>query len=342
MIFAFDTRPAHAHAGLYVSSHPRSLISVSGEDRASFLQGLLCQDVVGQPSGTLRYGFFLNPKARILFDSWIGVLPDRILLSPSLFTPSGEEAFLAHLKKYLFFRTRAALASLTRGFVMATLVGPDAPTLAAPLFSEESGMEGLKSLASGGFAFLHPSSSAFESGRGPWIDLWIPSDAAEKILAALSERVADRGGQRLDDAGIEVYRVERGIPTVPAELNLGHFPAEAGLDSLAVSYNKGCYVGQEPVTRLKFQGQLSRKLSGVRFSGSAPAEGPLPRPLLAASDGSEAGILTSLVSSDLCGTLVGLAYLKRGQWETGTALVDGEGNRFEVAELPLSPEESPF
>ncbi len=342
MIFAFDTRPAHAHAGLYVSSHPRSLISVSGEDRASFLQGLLCQDVVGQPSGTLRYGFFLNPKARILFDSWIGVLPDRILLSPSLFTPSGEEAFLAHLKKYLFFRTRAALASLTRGFVMATLVGPDAPTLAAPLFSEESGMEGLKSLASGGFAFLHPSSSAFESGRGPWIDLWIPSDAADKILAALSERVADRGGQRLDDAGIEVYRVERGIPTVPAELNLGHFPAEAGLDSLAVSYNKGCYVGQEPVTRLKFQGQLSRKLSGVRFSGSAPAEGPLPRPLLAASDGSEAGILTSLVSSDLCGTLVGLAYLKRGQWETGTALVDGEGNRFEVAELPLSPEESPF
>ena len=334
-----DTRPSHARAGLHIASRPRVLVSVSGDDRASFLQGLLCQDVAGQKAGTLRYGFFLSPKARILFDSWIGVLPDRILLSPSLFSKEAEAEFLAHLKKYLFFRTKATLASETGAFISAALVGPQALALATPLFGPEAEEEGVRRLSEGGFAFLRPETGAFEADTGGWIDLWLPADKGSALLASLEERVLSRGGQRLDDTGLEVYRVERGIPAVPSELNESHFPAEAGLDTLAVSYNKGCYVGQEPVTRLKFQGQLSRKLVGVRLEGTIAPETTLPRPLLASQDNTEAGTLTSLVSSVTCGGPVGLAYVKRSHWESGESLVDGEGKRFEVSELPLLPRE---
>ncbi len=334
-----DTRPSHARAGLHIATRPRVLVSVSGDDRASFLQGLLCQDVAGQKPGSLRYGFFLSPKARILFDSWIGVLPDRILLSPSLFSKEAEAEFLAHLKKYLFFRTKATLASETEGFVQASLVGPEARVLVSPLLTPESDGGGLRTIAGGGFAFLRPETGAFDADTGGYIDLWLPADKGPALLASLEERVLTQGGQRLDDGGLEVYRVERGIPTVPSELNEGHFPAEAGLDTLAVSYDKGCYVGQEPVTRLKFQGQLSRKLVGVRLEGTIAPETSLPRPLLASLDHTEAGILTSLVSSVTCGGPVGLAYVKRSHWDSGESLVDGAGNRFEVSELPLLPRE---
>ncbi len=340
MATPYDTRPSHARAGLHISPRTRVLVSVSGDDRASFLQGLLCQDVAGQKPGTLQYGFFLSPKARILFDSWIGVLPDRILLSPSLFSAEAEAEFLAHLKKYLFFRTKATLVSETKNFLSATLVGPDAFSLAAPLFSpDREEEEGLRTLAGGGFAFLRPKAGAFDADTGSWIDLWVPADKGDSLLTSLEKSVLSRGGQLLDDTGLEVYRVERAIPTIPAELNEEHFPAEAGLDAIAVSYNKGCYVGQEPVTRLKFQGQLSRKLVGVRLIGALQSDIPVHRPLLFPGDNTEAGSLTSLVSSLTCGTAVGLAYVKRGRWDSGEILVDGEGHRFEVSELPLLPKE---
>ena len=339
MMTSFDTRPSHTRAGLHMATRTRVLVSVNGDDRASFLQGLLCQDVAGQTPGTLRYGFFLSPKARILFDSWIGVLPDRILLSPSLFSKEEEEAFLAHLKKYLFFRTKATLSSETGAFISAALVGPEALALATPLFDPGAEEEGVRRLSEGGFAFLRPGIGAFDADTGGWIDLWLPAEGAGERLKGLEDRVLSRGGQRLDDTGLEVYRVERGVPAVPAELNEGHFPAEAGLDTLAVSYNKGCYVGQEPVTRLKFQGQLSRKLVGIRLDGPIVSEMTLPRHLLASNDNTEAGTLTSLVSSVVCGGPVGLAYVKRGHWDSGEPLVDGKGNRFEVSELPLLPRE---
>ena len=330
-----DTRPSHARAGLHIATRPRVLVSVSGDDRASFLQGLLCQDVAGQKPGSLRYGFFLSPKARILFDSWIGVLPDRILLSPSLFSKEDEEAFLAHLKKYLFFRTRATLAPETEGFVQASLVGPEARDLAAPLLAPESEGGGLRTIAGGGFAFLRPETGAFDADTGGYIDLWLPADKGPALLASLEKRVLTQGGQRLDEAGLEVYRVERGIPAVPSELNEGHFPAEAGLDTLAVSYDKGCYVGQEPVTRLKFQGQLSRRLTGLRSKSPTLRETACPRPLFSAMDGSEAGSLTSLAPSRMAGSFLALGYVKRAHWDPGTLLIDGAGQQFEVTDFPF-------
>ncbi|MGC8529198.1 MAG: YgfZ/GcvT domain-containing protein [Leptospirillia bacterium] len=327
-----DTRRAHTHAGFFLPKTSRSLLLVSGEDRISYLQGLLCQDISTQRPGTLRYGFFLNPKARILFDSWIAARPDDLLLSPS---GEKEEDFMAHLKKYLFFRTKAKITSLSGDFRSLTLVGREAPALATPLFSKDPAEDGYRTLSGGGFAFLRPHRFAFERDAGPWIDLWIPQDSFEKTARDLKERVLSAGGMSLDAEALEAYRIERGIPLLPFELNEGHFPAEAGLDTVAVSYNKGCYVGQEPVTRLKFQGQLSRRLTGLRSKSPDLKERACPRPLFSSLDGSEAGTLTSLAPSRMAGSFLGLGYVKRAHWEPGTALVDGEGQPFEVSDFPF-------
>jgi len=327
-----DTRPAHTHAGLFIPDTSRSLVLVSGEDRIPYLQGLLCQDVAAQTPGTLRYGFFLNPKARILFDSWIAVRPEDVLLSPSGET---EEAFLAHLKRYLFFRTKATITPLTGNFRSMTLVGREAPALATPLFSNDPAEDGYRTLSGGGFAFLRPHPFAFERDAGPWIDLWIPRDSFEKAARDLEGRVLSAGGMTLDAEALETYRLELGIPLPPFELNEGHFPAEAGLDAVAVSYNKGCYVGQEPVTRLKFQGQLSRRLTGLRSKSPTLRETACPRPLFSVMDGSEAGSLTSLAPSRMAGSFLALGYVKRAHWDPGTLLIDGAGQQFEVTDFPF-------
>ena len=327
-----DTRPAHTHVGLFIPEVSRSLIQVTGEDRISYLQGLLCQDVATQPPGTLRYGFFLNPKARILFDSWIAVRGEDVLLSPS---GESEEAFISHLKKYLFFRTKAKITSLTGNFQSLTLVGREAPSLATPLLSNDPVEDGYRTLSGGGFAFFHPHRLAFEKDAGPWIDLWIPRDSFEETSRKIQEQVLSAKGMILDAGSLETYRLEQGIPLFPSELNEGHFPAEAGLDSIAVSYNKGCYVGQEPVTRLKFQGQLSRRLIGLRSKSPSLRETECPRPLFSPMDGAETGSLTSLAPSRIAGSFLGLGYVKRLHWDPGTVLIDGAGQQFEVSDFPL-------
>lgn len=329
-----DTRPAHQRAGLHAHTRTRPVLSVSGNDRTTFLQGLLCQDVASQGTGTIRYGFFLNPKARILFDAWIAALPDSFLLSPS---GGSEEELLAHLKKYLFFRTQATLSSLTEQYRSLTLVGPEAPALATPLFSNDPASDGYRTLSAGGFAFLHPHTMTFGKNAGPWIDLWIPSGSFETTRESLSHKVVSAGGVLLDEHGMEAYRIEQGLPSVPEELNTDHFPAEAGLDEVAISYNKGCYVGQEPVTRLKFQGHLGRRLSGVVFESGSPDLPPCPRPLFSSEDGSEIGVLTSQTLSSWTGKPIGLAYVKRTHWEPGTKLIDGSGKALVVSEIPFSP-----
>ncbi len=331
-----DTRPAHQTAALYPHIETRPVLSVSGSDRVSYLQGLLCQDVATQESGTIRYGFFLNPKARMLFDSWFAALPESFLLSPSGGT---ETDFVAHLKKYLFFRTQATITSLTSRYRSMTLVGPEAPQLATPLFATEPSADGYRTLSGGGFAFLHPLTHTFGKNVGPWIDLWVPGESFGRTLESLSSKVLSAGGALIDEQALNTYRIEQGIPRPPEELNTGHFPAEAGLDEIAVSYNKGCYVGQEPVTRLKFQGQLGRRLSGVVFSENPEGDSPCPRPLFSSEDGAEVGILPSPTFSLWLNRTIGLAYIKRTHWDPGTKLIDGSGKTLNGSEIPfLSPD----
>ncbi len=326
-----DTTQAHQKVGIHVPSVSRPTFFVEGEDRKSFLQGIMSQDIEKQEEGSLSYALFLNPKARIFFDAWCSIFPDRIGLHPSAGT---REIFLAHLKKYLFFRTKARISDDTDNFRDIRIVGPETFTLLLPLLEPDPSGSSLRFLKSGGWALLHPSSFQLDLPVGPQADLLVPTAAYSALIHHLETAANELGGVFLDNAGYINYLTEKGIPLYPTELNEGHFPAEAGLDSVGVSYNKGCYVGQEPVTRLKFQGHLNRQLCGFLLADPTGDAVP-PLTITSPEDGSEAGVLTRIAYSPVLKKTIGLGYLKKAYWEAGTELLLPNAQKLAVHSIPF-------
>jgi folate-binding protein YgfZ len=143
-----------------------------------------------------------------------------------------------------------------------------------------------------GAAFSRDAQGPF----GPGIDHWYPAGA-------------EPGGPALGADDIETLRIEAGLPAWGREIEAGMLPPEAGLDRTAISYNKGCYIGQEVISRIKSAGRLNRRLARFRTTTTAPG------PLLA--DGEAVGELTSvapLAAAD--GTRAALGYLRKQGFES--------------------------
>jgi folate-binding protein YgfZ len=125
---------------------------------------------------------------------------------------------------------------------------------------------------------------------------------------------AVRGGELVR----ETRRIEASRPLFGVDMDESHFPLEASLDE-AVSFQKGCYIGQEYVARLAHRGHLNRKLSGMSLAGpEAPSRGSA-----VLRDGEEVGLVTSAAFSPAMSRTLAFAYLKRGHWEPGTELTVG-------------------
>ncbi len=327
-----NTLKAHKVVAVHIPDFSRPTFFVEGEDRCSFLQGITSQDMEKQVPGNYVYALFLNPKARILFDAWCSFFPDRIGLHPA---PGTGEAFSAHLKKYLFFRTKAHIIDKSEAYREIHIVGPQTFALLLPFLESDNTGSSIRSLKGGGWAFIRPSLFQNDLPVGPLVDLLIPEEAFSEMSQKITSAAMEMGGILLDDDGYICFQTEKGIPLFPTELNESHFPAEAGLDSAGVSYNKGCYVGQEPVTRLKFQGHLNRQLSG--FVLPDPPQTPFSFPLTITNpaDGTEAGFLTRVVHSPMMGKTIGLGYLKKGFWEADTELLLPDARKLLVHPLPF-------
>jgi tRNA-modifying protein YgfZ len=133
---------------------------------------------------------------------------------------------------------------------------------------------------------------------------------------------------------VEVRRVEAGLPRYGVDVSEEHFPFEANLDS-AISYTKGCYIGQEVVARAHARGHANKRLVGLRLEGEGPLDAGTP---LAAPGRDQAGQITSSVVSPAFGPIA-LAYLHRSAWEPGTVVRAG-GRAATVAGLPFG--DAPF
>jgi folate-binding protein YgfZ len=127
-------------------------------------------------------------------------------------------------------------------------------------------------------------------------DLWLPAAAPPPVVDPLSDEAA------------ETLRILRGVPSAPQELNGEAFPQEAGLEAEVISFIKGCYVGQEVLSRIKSTGRMPRELAfWVAEDGV-----PVPAAMLWLPDGTRAGQVTSCARHPLDGSWQGLAYLRQG------------------------------
>ncbi|HUO87005.1 MAG TPA: glycine cleavage T C-terminal barrel domain-containing protein [Thermoanaerobaculia bacterium] len=306
-------------------------LRIGGMDRSRFLQGLVTCDLRTLAEGDGAYGFVTTVQGRVIADIVVLVLPDDLWLE----VPPGQaEAVATHLDKYLI-ADRVQIAALGDQRPLG-VAGPRAAALL-------EGEVGRGQLPGGGWEHR-----PLEIGGCPVrvvrravapvesFDLWLPTTD----LATVRGRLRAAGAVEVDAAALEVVRVERGIPAFGREFDGENFPQETGLVEAAVSFDKGCYLGQEVIARIHYRGGVNKGLRGIRFVGlDTPPDGtplravpPHGTPLLA--DGRSAGRVGSAVDSPEHG-VIGLAILHQRANEPGTRLEVESGGSAEVVALPF-------
>ena len=303
MIEAAEYELTRDAAGV-VDSSGRGKLRVTGADAAEFLQGQVTNDVEGLAPGTGCYAALLTPKGKMLADM-------RILRGPGWLWLDTEIGALPPVAK--MFRTFSIgrdvqPENVTDSRAILSLVGPgsDGALDSAPPAEEHSFVEG-------------------EHG------LYVRADLGVDVICDASEPDGVRAALGVEEASeeaVECLRVESGRPRYGIDLGEDTIPEEAGLNERAVSFDKGCYVGQETVARLHYRGKPNRHLRGLR----------LERP---ATTGEEVrlgdrvvGRLGSVAVSPVHGPIA-LALIRREAEPGAEVRVGADGTTAIVAELPL-------
>jgi len=303
----------------------RAEIAIAGKDRAAFLHGLVTNDVKKLGPGEGCHAAFLTPKGKMLADLVVLATGDEILLdaeAPLAATLDGL------LRKYHFFH-EVTLEDRTAARAVLHVEGPSTAALLASLgLSLPAAPHASARAAIAGIDVLLVAESRAGS---PGVDVRLPIAAREAVATALETAGAVAAPGEVLEAG----RIEAGLPRWGRELDETVLPDEAGLQRTAISYSKGCYIGQETVARIKTYGHVNRQLVGLLADGSP--ELPLGSPVRAGE--TTVGALTSVGRrADGTGTIA-LGFVKRDHAAPGTALtVQTEAGAVPVAvaALPLA------
>ncbi len=249
---ASEQEALHAGCGLLDRSE-RGKLAVTGAEAKAFLQGQVTNDVEGLEPGRGLYAAFLTHKGKMLGDLRVLDAGDELLLDCE--RVSLQELFNLLRRTKLGRDAEVHKRTLQRGLL--SLVGPAARRVAG---AEAAGLGGEE----------HDHVAADVGGAPVRLIAADAGDVDVLCLAEDTERVAaalrGAGAVAVSEAAAEVVRVERGRPRYGCELDDGVIPQEAGLNERAVSFTKGCYVGQETVARLHYRGKPNRHLRGLRLA----------------------------------------------------------------------------
>lgn len=306
------------------------LLRVRGADRVSFLHRLLSCDLRALVPGAGTAGLLLTAKGKVTADFTLFLLPDRVEMIAAAEARPGLQAGLA---KFVI-ADDVALEDHFGAEGAVTLVGRRAAAAAARVLGaalpDAPGPAAVEGAAAG------VPVTAFRHARAglPAVDLVAAAPALEAVRAAAEAAAAAEGGGAIAPEALEVLRIENGVPRLGAESGAETLPQEAGLDGL-VSFTKGCFLGQEPVARLRTRGHTNRGLAGVVLAAGAavPAAGD---PLLL--EGREVGSVTSAAFSAALRRPVALCLLRHEAAAAGTRLdlrTGGGVLSCEVAPLPF-------
>jgi len=303
-------RQLREECGLLDRSERGKLI-VSGREAADYLQGQLTNDVEALAPGEGQYAALLNRKGHMQADMRVLRLsPEEIWIDTE---PEALAAALRHLEMYKIGR-EVAIADVGAERTILSLIGPRsveiAGTAALPEHtSEATTAHGVECLA---------------VGAANGIDLIVNAAEAKRLRDAL----LDAGAVAVGPEAAEIIRIEAGAPRFGAEMGTETMPAEAGIVERAVSFTKGCYIGQEPVARLHYKGRPNRHLRGLRLS--APAA---PGSSLRLGE-KEVGRIGSSAVSPARGPIA-LAIVRREAEPDAELVVGEDGVTARVIDLPF-------
>jgi tRNA-modifying protein YgfZ len=316
------------HAVLVDRSH-RARIRFSGAKAAEVLTGLVTNDVLALTSGQGQYAAALTPKGRVVADVRIFADESSLLVDCP---PRAAEGWTTMVKKYVNPRL-AAYADETSAQRDLGVFGPQA----RHVVSELTGINAtaLTALAPYAFAVSSVDGARVLVARVPELatdgfELFLPAEQ----FNAIWERAVAAGATPAGLEAWEIARVEAGRPEWGIDIDDTTIPQEANLDELhAISYTKGCYVGQEVVARVHFRGHVNRHLRGLR---SAAEEPPATGATLHDAEGKHVGDVRSAVGSPRLGSIA-LGMVRR-EIELGTQLLarwEGGESRVDVSHLPF-------
>ena len=301
----------------WVDLSARGKIKLTGEDRARLLHAMTTNHIQQLTPGAGCYAFFLNDKGRILADANILCRPDYFLLDVE---PETREKLYQHLDHFII-ADDVTLEDVTDATATIALEGPQARAIlervGAPIPEADYGttewagdrlVARLNSTGSAGFFVFAPAA------RKP------------ELIASLEAAGAEPG----DEEAFRVVRLEHGKARYGEDIS-ERFLAQEANQPQALHFNKGCYLGQEIVERVRSRGQVHRVLMPLRLATQTPPE---PGTKLQIGDANAAEI-TSAAYSPALGQVVALAYVRTEYARPHTTMTFSNGLQAEVAE-PLS------
>lgn len=304
-----DTYQKIRKEGGVIDLSNRLILRFSGNDRVRFLNGQVSNDVRKLSLGSAMYACVMTAKGRMSGDIYITAMPDFLQIDAD---PLLVDSLPMRFERYII-ADDVTLEDVSGSVGLLHVLGGDEAEL------KTEGIETAKATRYG--------------VRG--VDLTGPA----QLIAARFREVSDRL-PFLDDTMAEILRIEAGVPRWGYELTEKTIPVEAGLQHTAISYDKGCYIGQEVISRLKSVGHVNRILCGL-----IPADGKTE---LAAgfelfdpnTPGKPVGSVTSGTFSFALDQPVALGYVKRGIKTARLLVRDAGGSdvcEAEIRQIPFNP-----
>ncbi|HKE25667.1 MAG TPA: glycine cleavage T C-terminal barrel domain-containing protein [Bryobacteraceae bacterium] len=290
--------------GAWMDVSARGRIVVRGRDRARLLHNLTSNEVNKMQPGQGCYAFLLNPQGRIQADLTLFCLADHFLIDTE---PELREKVRLHINKYII-ADQVELEDVTESTGAVALEGPEAAAVMAKIGAPAPST-----------AYAHEpwgdATVARTSLTGqPGYRIYCGSAQTRDMMAKVSAAGARQAGE--DD--LRAVRIENGRPLFGEDIRETSLPQETQ-QMHAVSFTKGCYLGQEIVERIRAQGHVNKKLVRLTIRG-----GDVPAPgckLLA--NGADAGEITSAAVSPESGEVAALAYVRTNFADAGTELDAG-------------------
>jgi folate-binding protein YgfZ len=262
-------------------------LRIAGADALRFLNGQISNDLRKATADFAIQASVLSAKGKMNAHVFISAEADSFMLDAD---PEVREELPVRIERYII-ADDVQIQDVTDRFGILHVTGE-----LTPVFSPPSRVV-----------------RADRFGCSGW-DIWLERAELERVRRELSATLSF-----CDEECAEVFRIERGIPRWGRELTDQIIPTEANLEAASIDYSKGCYIGQEVISRIKMSGQTNKRLCGLISVSGAPLQAGLR---LAPEDGGgqDIGWITSAARSSRLGQEIALGYVKRGFNSAGSRL----------------------
>ena len=314
----------------------RGRLCLTGVDRVRFLHGQVTNDVKNLKAGQGCYAALVNAKGKIESDLNIYCLENELLLD---FEPGLTPSLAARFEKFII-ADDVQVIDVTADYGLFSVQGPQSDAVVRELgIGWELPTQPLSFTSAKDTPFGELYCMRISRGPATGFDIFVPAASLAMLWEKLVYAVRAHGGRLCGWQALEITRIEAGIPRFGHDMDQANLAPEAGIEQRAISYTKGCYIGQEVISRIRAHGKVAKALRGLTLDASAPLL-PQKGDKIFCNE-KEVGYITSSTKSPLLQRKIALGYIRREQNEIGTELIIHTAEHritARIVPLPFTPQ----